>query len=219
MPYLGHKPRTLAPNAGTHPTALRESAPPGPRRVLSDCRGVVTSLALLLVPVAAVIRMPRSLVFIDGGTYKFQYTLPDNITEFTTVSSRSLRNAPTVFQTNNTNINSNTTAAEGGIIHRGVIYRSLESALSRKGVDGRACVLRSICEAAETPLHHDGLIGELLHTVLTPDYGSSSVELIDADYLKAQQAGRRGRVDCNYLYPECPRGFGLLDLFTFQQYL
>ena len=32
---------------------------------------------------------------------------------------------------------------------------------------GRACMLRSICEAATWPVQHDGLVGELLHVLLT----------------------------------------------------
>jgi hypothetical protein len=37
----------------------------------------------------------------------------------------------------------------------------------RHGIEGRSCVLRTICEVAETPLHHNGLVGELLHVMLT----------------------------------------------------
>jgi hypothetical protein len=37
----------------------------------------------------------------------------------------------------------------------------------RSGTDGHACLLRSICEASESPLAHNGLIGELLQLFLT----------------------------------------------------
>lgn len=37
----------------------------------------------------------------------------------------------------------------------------------RNGVNGKECMMRGICEAAETPLHEEGLIGELLHLLLT----------------------------------------------------
>lgn len=37
----------------------------------------------------------------------------------------------------------------------------------RLGLDGRACVLRAICEAADTTLQHNGLAGEVLHVLLT----------------------------------------------------
>jgi hypothetical protein len=43
----------------------------------------------------------------------------------------------------------------------------LKSVLLRMKLDGRACVLRAICEAADTTLLHNGLAGELLHVLLT----------------------------------------------------
>jgi hypothetical protein len=39
--------------------------------------------------------------------------------------------------------------------------------ISRLGIDGRACVLRAICEAADTTIQHNGLAGEVLHVLLT----------------------------------------------------
>jgi hypothetical protein len=39
--------------------------------------------------------------------------------------------------------------------------------ISRLGIDGRACVLRAICEAADTTLQHNGLAGEVMHVLLT----------------------------------------------------
>ena len=46
------------------------------------------------------------------------------------------------------------------------IYQSLFY-LIRFGFDGKACVLRSICELAESRgLQHDGLIGKTLETLL-----------------------------------------------------
>lgn len=37
----------------------------------------------------------------------------------------------------------------------------------RKGIDGRECMKKSICEAAMAPLKDEGLVGELLHLLLT----------------------------------------------------
>jgi len=37
----------------------------------------------------------------------------------------------------------------------------------RHGLEGRSCLLRSICEVAETPIYYNGLIGELIHVILT----------------------------------------------------
>jgi hypothetical protein len=39
--------------------------------------------------------------------------------------------------------------------------------LLRMNLDGRACVLRAVCEAAETTISDSGLVGEVLHILLT----------------------------------------------------
>jgi len=39
--------------------------------------------------------------------------------------------------------------------------------LLRMNLDGRACVLRTICEAADTTISDSGLAGEVLHILLT----------------------------------------------------
>jgi hypothetical protein len=41
------------------------------------------------------------------------------------------------------------------------------STLLRINLDGRACVLRAICEAADTTISDSGLAGEVLHLLLT----------------------------------------------------
>ncbi|KAL1117532.1 hypothetical protein AAG570_003848 [Ranatra chinensis] len=50
---------------------------------------------------------------------------------------------------------------------RWYLYRSLVTALERLSLGGKDCLLRSICEAAVTPLGHNGLAGQLLHVILT----------------------------------------------------
>lgn len=55
----------------------------------------------------------------------------------------------------------------GGDGSRQLVYSGLERMLDNHGRNGKACLLRSICEAAETSLRHNGLIGELLHIFLT----------------------------------------------------
>ncbi|XP_047004559.1 uncharacterized protein LOC124622812 [Schistocerca americana] len=82
-----------------------------------------------------------------------------------------------------------------GRLTRWQLYATAEAALSSMGVDGRACVLRAICEAAETPLRQDSLLAELSHLLLTPsttDSGSSE----GRRYLAAEHAGAAaGMVD------------------------
>lgn len=55
----------------------------------------------------------------------------------------------------------------GGDGSRQLIYSGLEKMMDNHGRNGKACLLRSICEAAETSLRHNGLIGELIHIFLT----------------------------------------------------
>lgn len=51
---------------------------------------------------------------------------------------------------------------------RWLVYDGFAKLLDTKGFSGRACVLRGICESAETKFtHHSGLFGELLHIVFT----------------------------------------------------
>ena len=39
--------------------------------------------------------------------------------------------------------------------------------LSVPGIDGQACLLRTICEVAVAPEHEDGILGDALNMVLT----------------------------------------------------
>jgi hypothetical protein len=49
------------------------------------------------------------------------------------------------------------------------IYIPLEAYMENHGFDGRACLLRSICEATNSPFYHEemSLIEEIMQTVLT----------------------------------------------------
>lgn len=52
--------------------------------------------------------------------------------------------------------------------YRWTMYKGLEGLAKRLGYQGRICVLKSICEAAEEPFHiANGLIADLLHILLT----------------------------------------------------
>jgi hypothetical protein len=46
---------------------------------------------------------------------------------------------------------------------RAIIMPSIENLMSNLGFEGRACLLRAVCEIHEFPLHHGyGLFGEML---------------------------------------------------------
>uniref|UniRef100_A0A182SYG4 Uncharacterized protein n=1 Tax=Anopheles maculatus TaxID=74869 RepID=A0A182SYG4_9DIPT len=89
------------------------------------------------------------------------------------------------------------------------LFALLEQSLSRWGRDGRACLLRAVCEVAETPLKHNGLIGEIIDVIFTP----APSDTLDPDFLLAQSHGQQGR-DCTELYTGCPNGHGLFDNFS-----
>jgi hypothetical protein len=51
---------------------------------------------------------------------------------------------------------------------RWLMYDGLAQLLISKGLEGRPCVLRAICDAAETPFtHYSGLFGEIFHIIFT----------------------------------------------------
>jgi DM4/DM12 family len=89
---------------------------------------------------------------------------------------------------------------------RKIAYEIVEDILSRENKNGHECMLRTICEVAETPVNHNGLIGELMQLFFTP----GRHEKLHEDYQHARKAGLN-RVNCEKLYPDCPFGHGILD--------
>lgn len=85
-------------------------------------------------------------------------------------------------------------------------YEVVEDILTKEGKNGRECMLRAICEVAETPVNHNGLVGELLQLFFTP----GRHEKLHQDYRDAQKVGLN-RVDCEKMYPNCAFGHGILD--------
>ncbi|XP_031844024.1 uncharacterized protein LOC116431965 [Nomia melanderi] len=144
----------------------------------------------MLIGVAVPIQIPgRTLVY--GQNVQFQFSLPDNATFFTNFFENSSRRRR--------NVNRN---------ERTAVYDILERELDRRNIDGRSCLKKNICEAAATPVKDDGLLGELLHLLLSPDEGG--VSSMDREYLDAAAAGRRCE-NCSTIYPTCPDGLGILD--------
>ncbi|XP_063829824.1 uncharacterized protein LOC135079167 [Ostrinia nubilalis] len=101
-----------------------------------------------------------------------------------------------------------------------VFYRSLTEMLNSKGMNGYDCVLRAICEAAQYPVDEEGLVGEILHIILTPDYGHTPFDDVDphweeaiSEYKDAAIAGRQ-MFDCASIYEGCPEGQGVMELIS-----
>lgn len=96
---------------------------------------------------------------------------------------------------------------------RWTLYQIIVGLLSHKGFEGKSCLLRSICEAVQVEFgHHSGIIGELLHVILSPSTSEDAIERhSDNEYHFAEKVGRRGD-ECELLFRDCP--VSILDLFS-----
>ncbi|CAD1473156.1 unnamed protein product [Heterotrigona itama] len=131
-------------------------------------------------------------ILVYGQNVQFQYPLPDNATFFTDYFENSSRRRRRRASWN----------------ERASVYDILQRELDMRNIDGKTCLKKDICEAASTPLKDEGLVGELLHLLLTPDYGDNFT--IDKEYLEAAMAGRK-QENCSMIYSLCPAGLGILD--------
>ncbi|KZC06089.1 PREDICTED: uncharacterized protein LOC107194406 [Dufourea novaeangliae] len=144
----------------------------------------------LIVGLAVPVQLSgRILVY--GQNIQFQYALPDNATFFTNIFEGSSRRRRNAYWNERT-----------------PVYDILERELDRRNIDGKSCLKKDICETAATPLKDEGLLGELLHLLLTPDHGGAP--RMDQEYLEAAAAGRRHE-NCSMIYSACPAGLGILD--------
>ncbi|XP_034114989.1 uncharacterized protein LOC132786506 [Drosophila nasuta] len=118
----------------------------------------------------------------SGYVLKTEYFLPTTAQEITRVY---MKPQPITGRHDESNF---------GSTYRWIIYRSIEMVLRNMNLPGRPCLLRVICEHAAHPLTHEsGLLGELLHIVLTPSSSSDSYSLhTDREYLTAERFGKRG---------------------------
>nr|CAI5851977.1 unnamed protein product [Callosobruchus analis] len=89
------------------------------------------------------------------------------------------------------------------------VYEALENFMERyKYGDGRACVLRCICEASHTPLdERSGILAEIVSAVLRPSTTKDPLEHhSNGEYLAAEELGRKME-NCERLFPECTADF------------
>ncbi|XP_048504844.1 uncharacterized protein LOC110117057 [Athalia rosae] len=147
-----------------------------------------------------------------GYVLKCNYDLPYNVSDFTDPYvryERSVRN--NLLPSENATVQVQRTSK--GTTSRWTIYGILEEAMERFG-GGRVCLLRAVCEAAETPFNEDhGLLGELLHVLLTPSTTSEEHETYaDREYRAAEKLGGTFRGNCKSLFSECQSS--PLDYFT-----
>ncbi|XP_032671066.1 uncharacterized protein LOC116844060 isoform X2 [Odontomachus brunneus] len=141
----------------------------------------------ITVPVAMTKR--GGLAFNTG--FQLNFVLPWNLTQFepTVISARHIRD----LELQDT-------------------YVAIEDLLNEHGwQDGRQCLLRTICELAETPFrrtHREDVLEEMIHLILTPTEEGSAVTINSSRpnanklYQEAERLGRSGG-DCILTYPDC----------------
>ena len=45
-------------------------------------------------------------------------------------------------------------------------FQKIEQGLDKGGLNGKHCVLRSVCELSETPIHHWTVVGEMITNLI-----------------------------------------------------
>uniref|UniRef100_A0A182Q6U1 Uncharacterized protein n=1 Tax=Anopheles farauti TaxID=69004 RepID=A0A182Q6U1_9DIPT len=153
--------------------------------------GVAKVVLGFLAPVRFSHPLPRSLNC--GVNLQANYMIPANIV---------FPHPESIFQNRNHR-------GYGDRYSRRWVYATIEKWLTMAlgtGRRARECLLRTVCEVADTPLHHNGLVGELLDVIFTPQESDA----LSTKFLMARRYGANG-VDCLRLYAACPWGMGLLD--------
>ncbi|XP_037025433.1 uncharacterized protein LOC119066838 [Bradysia coprophila] len=93
---------------------------------------------------------------------------------------------------------------------RQLMYNAVEILMDRKGIDGKECLQRAICENAQSPIAVTGVFHEILNLFLTPSGDA------DQCFTDARTAGLKHE-DCLMLYRNCPMGRGIFDsIFHFK---
>ncbi|XP_068206822.1 uncharacterized protein [Palaemon carinicauda] len=80
---------------------------------------------------------------------------------------------------------------------REVMYFTIENTLESIGMNGKACLLRAICEMFQAPLDRYGILGEALEIFFSPSL-SPYPEFRLGDYLEAELIGRSSGVCVDY---------------------
>ncbi|XP_062550950.1 uncharacterized protein LOC134215870 [Armigeres subalbatus] len=94
-------------------------------------------------------------------------------------------------------------AFHGG--ERALLYTVVEDFIANFGLDGKACMLRAICEIHSKPVERFGLIGEVLKLFFTASLSPYSEHL--DEYVSAENIGKgeSGPGECFPYYKDCPK--------------
>ncbi|CAH1125780.1 unnamed protein product [Ceutorhynchus assimilis] len=93
---------------------------------------------------------------------------------------------------------------QGG--ERALLYLAVEELLENFGMDGRACLLRAICEVHAHPMKGFGLLGEMLKLFFSAS--KSPFAHLMKEYVEAENAGagvEGGPAECWPYMKDCPK--------------
>ncbi|KAJ8944610.1 hypothetical protein NQ318_011466, partial [Aromia moschata] len=76
-------------------------------------------------------------------------------------------------------------------VTRRFIYNMMETNMQSYGIPGKECLLRAICEGADYTTEGTGVLGDLIHILLTPS--TSKEENALNEYQEAEDYGRNKR--------------------------
>uniref|UniRef100_A0A182Q9R7 Uncharacterized protein n=1 Tax=Anopheles farauti TaxID=69004 RepID=A0A182Q9R7_9DIPT len=149
------------------------------------------------------------MVFGFMSPIQFHHTLPRSLNLAVNVQANYRILPQIIFPRPETIFKNRAANGEYTDTSRKQFYELVERMLTAWNRNGRTCLLRTICEVAETSLRHNGLIGELFEVVFTPH----ETDQLSSEYTMARKYGANG-VDCRRMYAECPIGHGLLDTIS-----
>ncbi|XP_043199038.1 uncharacterized protein LOC122368833 [Amphibalanus amphitrite] len=64
---------------------------------------------------------------------------------------------------------------------QGRLFDTIQDGFKQVGLDGSACLQRLVCEVSGAPRHQDGLLGEVVNTVLLQDYADVNENMVGTD--------------------------------------
>ncbi|XP_052863182.1 uncharacterized protein LOC128269818 [Anopheles cruzii] len=161
----------------------------------NSCAGVLFALSLPLVITG------RNIFF--SYNFEMNYNMPTDSTDYTQgilkkgdtneieggVASRRSREADSV-------------GVRRPSITRKKVYRMIELNLERYGFAGKRCILRMICDLAQSPVHgENGVFGDLMQIVFTPSL--SIDERLPSEFGHAEWLGHAQR-NCTKYRAHCP---------------
>ncbi|KAL0270712.1 UNVERIFIED_CONTAM: hypothetical protein PYX00_008020 [Menopon gallinae] len=92
--------------------------------------------------------------------------------------------------------------------HKRDLYIRMEKLIDSAGIDGRECVLRTICEVGQQLAPRQGILEEIFRILFMNPVTKERGSKLHKIYQQAYETGTRNE-NCNDMYP-CP--FSILDL-------